>query len=41
MDADIAEETAALTRNVILQQAGVAVLAQANLQPSVLLQLLP
>ncbi len=41
LDADIAEETAALTRNVILQQAGVAVLAQANLQPQVLLQLLP
>ncbi len=41
LDADIAEETAALTRNVILQQAGVAVLAQANLQPQVMLQLLP
>ncbi|MBM4267824.1 MAG: flagellin FliC [Deltaproteobacteria bacterium] len=39
-DADIAEETASLTRNTILQQAGVAILAQANQQPSLALQLL-
>jgi flagellin len=39
-DADIAEETANLTRNTILQQAGVAILAQANQQPSLALQLL-
>ena len=40
MDADVAEETANLTRTQILQQAGSAVLAQANLQPSLALQLL-
>ncbi|MBF0447935.1 MAG: flagellin FliC [Magnetococcales bacterium] len=40
MDADIALETAALTRNSILQQAGIAVMAQANLQPKIFLQLL-
>ncbi|MBF0455032.1 MAG: flagellin FliC [Magnetococcales bacterium] len=40
LDADIAEETAALTRNAILQQAGTAVLAQANQQPQLALQLL-
>jgi flagellin len=39
-DADIAEETANLTRATILQQAGVAVLAQANQQPALALQLL-
>jgi flagellin len=39
-DADVAAETAALTRASILQQAGVAVLAQANQQPSVALSLL-
>lgn len=39
-DADVAEETANLTRNTILQQAGVAILAQANQQPSLALQLL-
>jgi len=39
-DADVAEETANLTRNSILQQAGVAVLAQANQQPALALQLL-
>ncbi len=39
-DADIASETAALTRAQILQQAGVAVLAQANQQPTLALQLL-
>ena len=40
MDADIAQETANLTRNAILQQAGTAVLAQANQQPQLALQLL-
>ncbi|MBF0124008.1 MAG: flagellin FliC [Magnetococcales bacterium] len=39
-DADIAAETAALTRNSILQQAGTAMLAQANQQPQIALQLL-
>jgi flagellin len=39
-DADVAVETANLTRASILQQAGVAVLAQANQQPSVALSLL-
>ncbi|GAB0058804.1 Flagellin [Candidatus Magnetaquicoccaceae bacterium FCR-1] len=40
MDADIAAESANLTRNSILQQAGTAILAQANQQPSIALQLL-
>lgn len=40
VDADIASETATLTRNAILQQAGTAVLAQANQQPQLALQLL-
>ena len=39
-DADVAVETANLTRASILQQAGVAVLAQANQQPAVALSLL-
>jgi flagellin len=39
-DADIAAETAELTRTAILQQAGTAVLAQANQQPQLALQLL-
>jgi len=39
-DADVAAETANLTRSTILQQAGVAVLAQANQQPSIALTLL-
>jgi flagellin len=39
-DADVAEETANLTRTTILQQAGVAILAQANQQPSLALTLL-
>jgi len=37
---DVASETAAMTRNQILQQAGVAVLAQANQLPSAALSLL-
>lgn len=40
MDADIAEEAAELTRLGILQQAGTAILAQANQQPQLALQLL-
>ncbi|MEO5334253.1 MAG: flagellin FliC [Magnetococcus sp. YQC-5] len=40
MDADIAAESASLTRNAILQQAGTAMLAQANQQPQIALQLL-
>ena len=39
-DADIAFETADLTRNTIMQQAAVAVLSQANLQPQIALALL-
>jgi flagellin len=39
-DADFAEETANLTRAQILQQAGVAMLAQANAQPNNVLSLL-
>jgi flagellin len=40
MDADFAAETAALTRTQILQQAGTAMLAQANPLPQQVLQLL-
>lgn len=40
MDADFAAETARLTRNQILQQAGVATLAQANQVPQAALSLL-
>jgi len=40
IDADIATETADLTRLGIMQQAGAAVLAQANQQPNIMLQLL-
>ncbi|WIM06709.1 MAG: flagellin [Candidatus Nitricoxidivorans perseverans] len=39
-DADFAQETAALTRNQILQQAGIAMLAQANALPQNVLTLL-
>ena len=39
-DADFAEETAKLTRAQILQQAGVAMLAQANALPQNVLALL-
>jgi len=39
-DADFAAETAILTKNQILQQAGVAILAQANVAPQAALQLL-
>ena len=40
MDADIAMETANLTKANVLQQAGVAVLAQANQMPMIALSLL-
>jgi flagellin len=40
MDADIAKETANLTKNAIMQQASTAILAQANQQPQIALQLL-
>jgi len=40
MDADFAAETAQLTRNQILQQAGTAMLAQANQLPNTVLTLL-
>jgi flagellin len=40
IDADYAAETAALTRSQILQQAGVAMLAQANASPQSVLSLL-
>ncbi|MHC4077013.1 MAG: flagellin N-terminal helical domain-containing protein [Planctomycetota bacterium] len=39
-DVDIAVETATLTRNTIMQQAAIAILAQANAQPQVALTLL-
>jgi flagellin len=39
-DADFAEETAVFSRNKIVQQAGISVLAQANQQPNVALSLL-
>jgi len=39
-DVDVAEETANLTRNQILQQASIAVLSQANAQPQAALTLL-
>jgi flagellin len=40
LDADFAAETAALTKAQILQQAGIAILAQANAAPQAALQLL-
>ncbi|MEQ8764004.1 MAG: flagellin [Planctomycetota bacterium] len=39
-DLDVAKETADLTRNNIIQQAGVAILAQANAQPNLALSLI-
>ncbi len=39
-DVDIAQETADMTRNSILQQAAISILAQANVQPQAALQLL-
>jgi flagellin len=40
LDADIAMETSSMTKNNILQQAGVSILAQANQTPQLALQLL-
>jgi len=40
LDADYAQETAMLTRGQILQQAGTAILAQANSLPQNVLSLL-
>lgn len=40
LDADIAQETSAMTKNNILQQAGVSVLTQANQTPQLALSLL-
>jgi flagellin len=40
LDADFATETASFSRNQIIQQAGISVLAQANQQPQVALALL-
>jgi flagellin len=40
MDADIAQETSAMTKSNILQQAGVSILAQANQAPQLALSLL-
>ena len=40
MDTDYAAETTSMTRNQILQQAGIAALAQANQNPSMVLSLL-
>lgn len=40
LDADIAAETSAMTKNNILQQAGVSILAQANQTPQLALSLL-
>ena len=39
-DADFAAETAQLSRNQIIQQVGVSILAQANQQPQIALALL-
>jgi flagellin len=39
-DTDYAQETAAMTRNQILQQAATAALAQANAMPNVILSLI-
>jgi flagellin len=40
-DANFAQETANLTQSQVLQQAGIAVLAQANSEPQLILKLLP
>jgi flagellin len=40
MDTDYATETTSMTRNQILQQAGTAMLAQANQVPNMVLTLL-
>ena len=40
VDVDVARETAALTKNNILQQSALSILAQANSQPAIALSLL-
>ena len=40
MDIDVAAESTELSRSTILQQAGTAILAQANMQPRLVLSLL-
>jgi len=40
MDADFAQETANLTKALILQQAGISILSQANSWPQAVLKLL-
>jgi flagellin len=40
MDADFAAETANMTKAQVMQQAGVAMLAQANMLPQTVLSLL-
>jgi len=40
LDVDVAAETAMMTKNTIMQQAGISVLSQANLQPQAALSLL-
>ncbi|MCL2340718.1 MAG: flagellin, partial [Proteobacteria bacterium] len=40
LDADIAQETSEMTKQSILQQAGIAILAQANQVPQLALSLL-
>ncbi|HKL26006.1 MAG TPA: flagellin, partial [Desulfuromonadales bacterium] len=40
LDADIAQETSNMTKQNILQQAGVSILAQANQAPQLALSLL-
>jgi flagellin len=40
VDVDVAQETAAMSRNQVLSQAGVSVLAQANQIPQLSLSLL-
>ena len=40
MDTDMAEEMTEYTKNQVLSQAGISVLAQANERPSQILQLL-
>ena len=39
-DADMAEESAQFSKNQVMQQAGVAMLSQANAQPNLVLRLL-
>lgn len=40
LDVDVADESASMARNSILREAGIAIMAQANLQPQLLMKLL-